>query len=93
MYGRRLVHGEVNHLYLPGPRRSLVNRVAAQGRVVVLCEAIIDALTLSGHGIDDVRQLRREHIEACQRHLLGKKSSNPALSRLICKPCDTCSAF
>lgn len=50
MYGRRLLDGEVNHLYLPGPRRGLVNRAGAQGRVV-LCEAILDALTLSCHGI------------------------------------------
>ena len=50
IYGRRLTNGEVNHLYLPGPRRGLVNRAGANGRVV-LCEAVIDALTLSGHGI------------------------------------------
>jgi DNA primase catalytic core len=50
MYGRRLTDGEVNHLYLPGPRRGLVNRAGAQGRLV-LCEAILDALTLSGHDI------------------------------------------
>jgi hypothetical protein len=50
MYGRRLVDGEVNHLYLPGPRRGLVSRAGAQGRTL-LCEAIIDALTLSCHGV------------------------------------------
>jgi hypothetical protein len=50
MYGRRLTDGEVNHLYLPGSRRGLVNRAGGQGRVA-LCEAVIDALTLSCHGI------------------------------------------
>ena len=50
MYGRRLNDGEVNHLYLPGLRRGLVNRAGAQGQAV-LCEAIIDALTLQCHSI------------------------------------------
>ena len=39
MYGRRLIDGEVNHRYLPGPRQGLVNRAGANGRVVLMPEA------------------------------------------------------
>ena len=55
MYGRRLYDSEVNHLYLPGPRRGLVNsHAAAQGAEVILCEAVIDALSLYVAGLTAV---------------------------------------
>jgi DNA primase len=71
MYGRRLTDGQVNHLYLPGPRRGLVNRAGANGRVV-LCEAVIDALTLSCHGINalpcfGVQGFTAEHLAVLNR--------------------------
>jgi len=55
MYGRRLYDSEVNHLYLPGPRRGLVNwHAAAQGEEVILCESVIDALSLYVAGLTAV---------------------------------------
>jgi DNA primase catalytic core len=46
LYGRRLVDGEVNHLYLPGTRTGLWNAQAARrSDSVMLAESIIDALS------------------------------------------------
>jgi DNA primase catalytic core len=56
MYGRkitaRLRKGTPLHLYLPGPRRGVFNLPALRGsKTVILCEALIDALTFwcAGH--------------------------------------------
>ena len=56
MYGRRLFDSDVQHLYLPGPRRGLVNwqaakRAADDGSEVFLTESILDALSLYVAGI------------------------------------------
>lgn len=52
LYGRRLVDGAVNHLYLPGPRHGLWNAQAARrSDTVIITEAVIDALTLLDAGI------------------------------------------
>jgi DNA primase len=59
-YGRkvteRLRKGTPKHLYLPGPHRGVWNRagLVAGGGTVVLCEALIDALTLWAHSIPHV---------------------------------------
>jgi DNA primase catalytic core len=51
LYGRRIEAGGVTHLYLPGPRRGLVNRQAARrSETLILAESIIDALTLYDRG-------------------------------------------
>jgi len=48
-YGRKIVDtqhsGLPKHLYLPGPHRGLWNPAALREREVILCEAVIDALT------------------------------------------------
>jgi DNA primase catalytic core len=50
MYGRKinenLREGTPRHLYLPGPHRGVWNEVAlAESKEIILCEALIDALT------------------------------------------------
>jgi len=60
LYGRRttedyqLKAGAPKHLYLPGPHRGIFNFDALQNREVVLCEALLDALTFWRHGIRNV---------------------------------------
>jgi DNA primase len=59
MYGRKIVHhqarGLPSHLYLPGPHRGVWNLDAfRQGPEVILCEALIDALTFYCHGFPHV---------------------------------------
>ena len=55
LYGRRIAGMETkgpDHLYLPGERRGLFNREAAKrDREIILCEAVIDSLTLLCAGI------------------------------------------
>lgn len=50
MYGRKLLDnlraGTPKHLYLPGPHRGVFNRAALNASTeIILCEALIDALT------------------------------------------------
>jgi DNA primase catalytic core len=58
LYGRKIIEqqtpGLQKHLYLPGPRRGLWNAAALQSREVILCEAVIDALTFWEHGFKNV---------------------------------------
>ncbi len=54
LYGRRLVDGKVNHLYLPGAKVGLFNYQAAKRcSSLLLTESIIDALTLIDRGLHD----------------------------------------
>ncbi len=47
VYGRRLdPHTNPRHLYLPGPHRGVWNPVAFEAEELIVCESIIDALTL-----------------------------------------------
>jgi len=53
LYGRKIVERQstgVYHLYLPGPHRGLWNPAALQSREVILCEALLDALTFWENG-------------------------------------------
>lgn len=53
LYGRKTEKqsaGLPTHLYLPGPRRGWWNPAALQSRELILCEAVIDALTFWEHG-------------------------------------------
>jgi DNA primase catalytic core len=50
LYGRRVQKGELRHLYPPGPHRGLFNPPALAGSAVILCEAVLDALTFCAHG-------------------------------------------
>ena len=55
LYGRRITDSEPHHLYLPGPRRGLINwQAAKRSSTILITEAIIDALTLYGQGFKNV---------------------------------------
>ncbi len=48
LYGRRLDDGGkpgIKHLYLPGPHGGIFNAAALDEPEVILCEALLDALT------------------------------------------------
>jgi DNA primase catalytic core len=58
-YGRKIVDnlraGTAKHLYLPGPHRGVFNRAGIEGQEeVILCEALIDALSFVAAGIENV---------------------------------------
>jgi DNA primase len=75
LYGRKvrddLREGTPKHLYLPGPHRGVFNRVALEhAEEVIVCEALIDALTFwsagyrhvtSAYGVEGVTE---ELVEA-----------------------------
>jgi DNA primase len=58
MYGRTIstMHNVPQHLYLPGPHRGVFNLegIASSSREVILCEALIDALTFWSAGFRNV---------------------------------------
>jgi DNA primase catalytic core len=54
LYGRRAQKGEMKHLYPPGPHRGLFNRQALQSDEIILCEAVLDALTFWVNGFKNV---------------------------------------
>jgi DNA primase len=55
LYGRRITDQEPHHLYLPGPRRGLINwQAAKRSSTILLTEAILDALTLYEQGFKNV---------------------------------------
>ncbi len=57
LYGRKIVARQstgVYHLYLPGPHRGLWNPAALASREVILCEALLDALTYWENGYKNV---------------------------------------
>ncbi len=56
MYGRKITKslrkGTPNHLYLPGPHHGIFNPDALDGREIILCESVLDALTFVRHGME-----------------------------------------
>jgi DNA primase catalytic core len=55
LYGRRTSPGELKHLYPPGPHRGLFNRDGIRNaEEVILCEAVLDALTFYASGFHNV---------------------------------------
>ena len=55
LYGRRVVDGRVNHLYLPGAKVGLWNyQSAKRSSSLLLTESVLDALTLIDRGLHDV---------------------------------------
>ena len=57
MYGRKVERRQVNgvyHLYLPGPHRGVWNAAGLNSGEVILCEALIDALTYWVNGYKNV---------------------------------------
>lgn len=57
LYGRRVTSGTIRHLYPPGPHQGLFNRQAFEADEVILCEAVLDALTFWRHGFRNVSAL------------------------------------
>ena len=53
-YGRRIGPGTVKHLYSPGPHQGLFNPAAFEQEEIILCEAVLDALTFCANGITHV---------------------------------------
>ena len=56
-YGRKIIENQstgIKHLYLPGPHRGLWNPACLGSREVILCEALLDALTFWTHGFKNV---------------------------------------
>jgi DNA primase len=54
LYGRRAQKGEMKHLYPPGPHRGLFNRECLNQPEIILCEAVLDALTFWVNGFKNV---------------------------------------
>ncbi|RPJ57831.1 MAG: toprim domain-containing protein [Acidobacteria bacterium] len=79
VYGRKIHEnlraGTPKHLYLPGPHRGVWNREAlVASDEVILCEALIDALTFWAAGFRNVTTsygvegFTEEHLEAFRKH-------------------------
>ncbi len=87
LYGRRIegkIHNTqpatrnsqpVNHLYLPGPRKGVLNHQAVKrNKSLILTESIIDALTLYNAGFRDVipcygvNGLTDDHVDLLKRY-------------------------
>jgi DNA primase len=79
MYGRKLRNdlrkGTAYHLYLPGPHRGVWNfQALAVSKEIILCEALIDALTFWCYGFRHVTAsygingFTKEHLEAFKRY-------------------------
>jgi DNA primase catalytic core len=79
LYGRKvrddLRKGTPKHLYLPGPHRGVWNEaVLAGAREIILCEALIDAMTFWCAGFTNVTAsygvegFTNDHLAALERH-------------------------
>jgi len=79
VYGRKITEGlrpgTPNHLYLPGPHRGVWNESAlAEHKEIILCEALIDALTFWCAGYRNVTAsygiegFTADHLAAFQKH-------------------------
>jgi DNA primase len=79
IYGRKITEGlrpgTPNHLYLPGPHRGVWNEVAlAESKEIILCEALIDALTFWCAGYRNVTAsygiegFTADHLAAFKNH-------------------------
>lgn len=80
LYGRKirddLRTGTAYHLYLPGPHAGVWNEdgIQASGGEVILCEALIDAMTFWVHGFRNVTAsygaggFTDDHLAAFERH-------------------------
>lgn len=65
-YGRKVLEnlpaGTPKHLYLPGPHRGVLNREGIEGaKEVILCEALLDALTFWSAGYRNVTSCHGVH--------------------------------
>jgi DNA primase len=84
MYGRKVTRalraGTPDHLYLPGPHRGVWNEqgLAGSGGEVIVCEALIDAMSVWVAGYRNVTAaygvegFTEEHLAAFSRHGIGR---------------------
>ncbi len=82
IYGRKVRNnlrpGTAYHLYLPGPHKGIFNRQALHSKEIILCEAIIDALTFWQHGFKNVTAsygtggFTDDHLKAFIKHGIQK---------------------
>jgi DNA primase catalytic core len=83
IYGRKITEGlragTPNHLYLPGPHRGVWNEAAlTEHKEIILCEALIDALTFWCAGFRNVTAsygiegFTTDHLAAFKRHGTGR---------------------
>jgi hypothetical protein len=79
VYGRKVTEGlrpgTPNHLYLPGPHRGVWNETAlAEHKEIILCEALIDAMTFWCAGYHNVTAaygiegFTADHVAAFKKH-------------------------
>ena len=79
VYGRKITEGlrpgTPNHLYLPGPHRGVWNEAAlAEHKEIILCEALIDAMTFWCAGYRNVTAsygiegFTADHLTSFHRH-------------------------
>jgi DNA primase len=79
VYGRKIRNdlrkGTARHLYLPGPHRGVWNGEALKVyREIILCEALLDAMTFWAHGFRNVTSsygtggFTEEHLAAFKSH-------------------------
>ena len=77
LYGRKTVNlsaGVPKHLYLPGPHRGVFNPAALRQKEIILCEALVDALSFWVHGFRNVTAsygvegFTEEHLAAFLAH-------------------------
>ena len=79
VYGRKITEGlrpgTPNHLYLPGPHRGVWNESAlAESKEIILCEALLDAMTFWCAGYRNVTAsygiegFTADHLAAFKRH-------------------------
>jgi len=83
VYGRRIAGRQrkniAQHLYLPGPHRGVWNLEGLEGqKEIILCEALLDALTFWKHGFRNVtasygvRGFTDEHLETFKKFSIQK---------------------
>ena len=83
IYGRKLSDKNLNkglpsHLYLPGPHQGLWNPACLNSNEIILCEALIDALTFWVNGFRHVTAsygtagFTSDHLAAFVDHRIGK---------------------
>ncbi len=104
MYGRRLnPKAKVRHLFLPGPKRGVLNwQSLSEAKAVILCEGVLDALSLWAAGVRNVsslygtsglppdlnRHLRASTVRELQLCLDADRAGEEALERITSEVSD-----
>jgi DNA primase catalytic core len=97
MYGRKITPnlraGTPDHLYLPGAHRGVWNEEAlAASKEIILCEALIDALTFwcagyrnvtSSYGVNGFTDEHREAFQRYERMRVEDAASGQSLGRVL----------